>query len=106
MATPGTQPVTVVITCAIRPEKLDFARQALADVIREVRAREPACRGIRVLAAADDPARWLIVEQWDSQALFSGPHMSQPHMQAFLKTAETFLQGPADFAFWHETLAA
>jgi len=24
---------------------------------------------------------------------FTGPHMQQPHMQAFLKTAETFLSG-------------
>ena len=26
-------------------------------------------------------------------------------MQAFLKTAEEFLDGAADFAFWHDTLA-
>ena len=37
---------------------------------------------------------------------FSGPHMREPHMQAFLKTAETFLEGQAQFAFWHETLVA
>ena len=106
MAIPRIQPVTVVITCAIRPEKLDFARQALADVIRDVRTSEPACQGIRVHAAADNPSRWLIVEQWESQEYFSGPHMRQPHMQSFLKTAESLLEGPAQFAFWHETLAA
>lgn len=106
MRNTATQPVTVVITCAVRPEKLKDARQELSAVIQQVMALEPACRGIRVHEAPEAPHRWLIVEQWESQAVFSGPHMQQPHMRAFMKTAETFLDGKADFAFWHETLAA
>lgn len=98
--------VTVVVTCKIKPELLADARQALEAVIRQVMANEPACRGIRVHEDPRLPQRWLIVEQWDSEEAFTGPHMQQPHMLAFLKTAETFLEGPADFAFWRETLAA
>jgi quinol monooxygenase YgiN len=100
------EPVTVAITCQVRPEKLDEARSALDSVIRQVIASEPACRGIRVHEDPKRPHRWLIVERWDSEEAFTGPHMQQPHMQAFLKTAETFLDGQADFAFWRETLVA
>jgi len=106
MSDSNTQPVTVVITCAIQPEKLDIARRELRAVIAQVMALEPACRGIRVHEAPDAPHRWLIVEQWASQAEFTGPHMQQPHMQAFLQTAQTFLDGEASFTFWHETFTA
>jgi quinol monooxygenase YgiN len=99
-------PVTVVITCAIRPDKLDIARQALQGVIGEVMRTEPACRGIRVHEDPKHPERWLIVERWDSEAEFTGPHMQRPHMRAFLETAATFLDGKADFSFWRETLVA
>ncbi|MBO9662668.1 putative quinol monooxygenase [Dokdonella sp.] len=101
-----TSPVTVVITCSIRPGKLDVARRELAAVIDKVMLLEPACRGIRVHENPEQSQRWLIVERWDSREAFTGPHMQQPHMQAFLETAATFLDGEADFAFWHETLVA
>jgi len=100
------RPVTVVITCAVRPDKLDDARRELKAVIRQVMALEPACSSIRVHEAPDAPHRWLIVEQWESREAFSGPHMQQPHMQAFMKRAEAFLDGETDFAFWYETSIA
>ena len=101
----AADPVTVVITCSIKPDQLAMARRELETVIGIVMATEPACRGIRVHEDPEDPRRWLIVERWESKAVFTGPHMQMPHMQAFLKTAEEFLDGAADFAFWHETLA-
>ncbi|HEU6455792.1 MAG TPA: putative quinol monooxygenase [Roseateles sp.] len=99
-------PVTVVISCAILPDKLDMARRELQAVIGQVMAKEPACRGIRVHEAADAPHRWLIVEQWASREAFTGPHLQQPHMQAFMQAAPAFLDGQADFGFWHETFSA
>lgn len=99
-------PVTVVITCAIKPEMVDLARRELEGVIRTVMAQERACHGIRVLVDPKAPQRLLIIEQWDSEEAFNGPHMQTPHMQAFLKTAETFLDGAADFSFWREALVA
>ena len=101
----AADPVTVVITCSIKPDKLAMARRELEAVIDTVMATEPNCHGIRVHEDPEDPQRWLIVERWASQAVFAGPHMQMPHMQAFLKTAEEFLDGAADFAFWRETLA-
>jgi quinol monooxygenase YgiN len=106
MSAASLSPVTVVITCSIRPGLLDVARRELHAVIRQVMAMEPACRSIRVHENVKQPQHWLIVEQWDSEEAFTGPHLQQPHMQAFMKTAETFLDGPADFGFWHETFVA
>jgi hypothetical protein len=37
--------VTVVITCAIRPDKMELARRELEAVIEKVIANEPACHG-------------------------------------------------------------
>jgi quinol monooxygenase YgiN len=97
-----SEPVTVVITCAIRPEMLDTARRELEANIKIVMANEPACRGIRVHEDSRNPQRLLIIEHWDSEEIFAGPHMQTPHMQSFLKKAEGFLDGVAEFGFWRE----
>lgn len=97
-----TPPVTVVITCAIKPEQLETAKRELATVIEIVLAKEPACRGIRVHEDPRNPQRWMIIESWESEEIFTGPHMQMPHMQSFLKKAEGFLDGAAEFGFWQE----
>lgn len=97
-------PVTVVITCAIQPGKVDSARRALEANIETVLREEPACHGIRVHDDPKNPRRLLIIEYWDSEAAFKGPHMQTPHMQAFLKTAVEFLEGTAEFSFWREII--
>jgi quinol monooxygenase YgiN len=97
-----TEPVTVVITCAIRPDQLATANRELAAIIRTVLAEEPACHGIRVHEDPRNPQRLMIIENWDSEEIFTGPHMQTPHMQSFLKKAECFLDGVAEFGFWRE----
>ncbi len=98
------EPVTVVITCAIRPDMLETARRELEANIETVMAREPACHGIRVHDDPNNPLRLMIIENWESLEAFTGPHMQTPHMQAFLATAESFLDGAAEFGFWREVL--
>jgi quinol monooxygenase YgiN len=101
-----TEPVTVVITCAIKPDKLETARRELEAIIKIVMADEPACRGIRVHEDTKNPRRLMIIENWDSEEIFTGLHMQTPHMQAFLKQAEGFLDGVAEFGFWREIFVA
>jgi quinol monooxygenase YgiN len=98
----NSRPVTVVITCTIKAEQLQTAKRELAAVIKIVMSEEPACRGIRVHEDPRSPERLMIIEKWDSEEIFSGPHMQTPHMQSFLKKAEAFLDGVADFSFWQE----
>lgn len=96
------EPVTVVITCTLRADEVDTAKRELGAVIKIVVAEEPACQGIRVHEDPMNPRRLLIIERWDSKEIFSGPHMQTPHMQSFLKKAEGFLDGAAEFTFWRE----
>lgn len=101
MSSPS-KPVTVVITCAIRPEKLIMAKRALNNVIKTVISIEKACKGIQVHQDPDHPQRLLIIERWDSKEIFLGAHMQTHHMIAFLKLAKSFLDGEAVFNFWNE----
>jgi quinol monooxygenase YgiN len=96
--------VTVVITCAIKPDKIEMARRELGAVIRTVLATEPACHGIVVHDDPKNPCRLLIIERWDSEEVFTGPHMQTPHMKTFLETAAQFLDGAAEFGFWRQIL--
>ena len=98
-------PVTVVITCTIQSEKIEMDKHALEANIKIVMELEPACRGIYVHDDPGNPQRLLIIEYWESEDVFIGPHMQTPHMQTFLKTAEEFLDGAADFSFWREVIA-
>lgn len=100
----NTNPVTIVIICAIQPGKVDKARLALEANIKTVLREEPACHSIRVHDDPKNPHRLLIIEYWDSEAVFTGPHLQTPHMQAFLKTAVEFLEGTAEFSFWREII--
>lgn len=101
-----SEPVTVVITCAIRSDRVSKARRELQAVIRTVMANEPACHGIRVHADPRDPRLLLIIEHWDSEEAFTGLHMRTKHMQTFLETAAEFLDGTPKFGFWREFIAA
>jgi quinol monooxygenase YgiN len=98
----ATQPVTVLITCAIRPHMLDAAKRELEAIIPVVMSNESACHGIRVHEDSKNPQRLMIIEHWDSEEIFTGPHMQTSHMQSFLKKAEAFLDGVAEFSFWRE----
>jgi quinol monooxygenase YgiN len=102
----NSKAITVVITCAIKPGKTEMAKRALEAVIEMVMANEPSCHGIRVHDDPKNPRRLLIIEHWDSEEIFSGPHMQMPYMKEFLATAADFLDGAAEFGFWREIHAA
>jgi quinol monooxygenase YgiN len=102
----NNQPVTVVISCVVKPDKIEVARRELEEVIKIVMRNEPACHGIRVHDDPKNPARLLIIEQWESEEIFTGPHMQTSHMKAFMKTAEDFVEGTAEFGFWRQIIAA
>jgi quinol monooxygenase YgiN len=38
----------------------------------------------------------LLIEEWTSEAAYTGPHMQTPHLQAFIGRAGAFLAGPPD----------
>ena len=100
-----SKPVTVVIASVIKPGKMEIAKRELNTVIKTVIEQESACQGIQVYDDPGNPQRLLIIEKWSSAEIFLGTHMQTPHMMAFMKMAESFLDGKAEFTFWNEILS-
>jgi len=88
------------------PDRVAEALAAIGRLIATVQAVEPDCSGITLLQNAGDPTRLQLVEYWSSQEVFLGPHMQQPHLQAFIQEASAFLAGPPDISFWREASPA
>ena len=93
--------ITVLVSYRSLPDQIDLAKRELTSLIATVQAIEADCGGITLLQDANDPTRFTLLEHWPSQAVFLGPHMQQPHIQAFIQKAGTFLAGPPDISFWH-----
>ena len=99
------KPVTVVITSVIKPGKMEMAKRALNTIIKTVMEQESACQRIEVYDDPNNSQRLLIIEKWDAKEVFLGPHMQAPHMIEFMNTAESFIDGKAEFTFWNEILS-
>ena len=100
------EPIVVLIKYLAQPGKDQIAAQALSALVATVRSNEPGCQGITILQAADAPDTILLVEHWSDHATFVGPHMQQPHIQAFMQEASEFLAGPPDISFWRSVSGA
>jgi quinol monooxygenase YgiN len=88
------------------PGQIDEALAAIGALIATVQAVEPDCAGITMLQDAGDPTHIRLVERWTSQEIFLGPHMRQPHIQAFIQSASAFLTGPPEITFWRQVSGA
>ena len=93
--------VVVIVVYRALPDHVDAAKSAISTLIATVQSDEPDCGGITMLQDSGEPARFTLIEQWPSQEIFLGPHMQQPHIQAFIQGAGEFLAGPPDITFWH-----
>jgi quinol monooxygenase YgiN len=95
-------PVTVLIAYRALPGKSAQAREALAALAGTVLAEEPDCLGISLLQNPADDTRFLLHEQWTSQAAYTGPHMQTPHLVAFIQRAAETFAGRPEISFWRE----
>ena len=93
----------VLVSYRALPEHAGTAAREIGNLIASVQALEPDCGGITMLQDMNDPTRFTLIEHWPSQEVFLGPHMRQPHIQAFIQSAGAFLAGPPDISFWHPT---
>ena len=92
-------PIVVVVRYVAQPGRGLDALTSVRDLVATVSATEPACEGIEILQALDKPESITLIERWPDQATFLGPHMQQPHIQAFIQSAGAFLAGPPDISF-------
>jgi quinol monooxygenase YgiN len=68
-------------TIAIDPAHRQTAVEAALEMMRETR-KEPGCISYVFSADLDDPGRFRIFEEWESQAALDA-HFKAPHMAAF-----------------------
>jgi len=90
----------VIVSYRALPDHADLARREIAALVATVKASEPDCGGITMLQDSTDPAALTLIEDWPSKEVFLGPHMQQAHIQAFMRSAGSFLAGPPDISFW------
>jgi quinol monooxygenase YgiN len=95
--------VMVLIHYRTQPGREEVGVRELASLIATVTAEESACAGITMFQDVDDPARILLYERWTSRAAYTGPHMQTAHIQAFIKKAPSFMEGPPGITFWQLT---
>lgn len=94
----------IVITYQTFPHTIETGHQALADLIKLVRARETDCLGITMHRDTSDPTRLLLWEEWTTEAAFKGPHMETPHLKAFQARIPELFVGPPVASYWRETV--
>jgi quinol monooxygenase YgiN len=85
-------PVIAVITA--KPGSEQLVQQALTELVEPTRS-EPGCLSYSLLVSAADPATFITVETWRSQADLDA-HLQTPHVQQALAAAGDHLaQAPA-----------
>jgi quinol monooxygenase YgiN len=60
---------------------------------------EPGCIAYQLFRSADDPALWMLLEQWRSTADLEA-HIDSPHLQAFLRTKDEVVAAAPDNYRW------
>ena len=98
--------IVVVVRYIAQPGKALDALTSVRDLVATVLTIESACAGIEILQELDNPESITLVERWPDRAAFLGPHMQQPHIQAFIQSAGAFLAGPPDISFHSSSGAA
>jgi quinol monooxygenase YgiN len=94
-----THQVTVLIHLQLLPDCVEQGRSDLLDLAREVRKVEPDCLAIEMAQDVDDSTKITMIEKWSSREAYEGPHMSSPHMQAFIAKSSRYFVGPPEIAF-------
>ena len=95
--------VTVLIHMQLLPEFADPGKSDLLNLASAVRSAEPDCLAIELAQDLDDPLKITMIEKWTSREAYEGPHMSSPHMQAFIDNSARYFAGPPSISFYHAT---
>ena len=66
---------------------------------------EPGCISYELFQSSEDPALWMLLEQWRSPADLDA-HIGSPHLQAFLANKDEVLSGSPESDRWRRSPAA
>lgn len=81
MADPRTPKLVIAGAVRLDPSKRDAAIAAASEMMRETR-KEPGCITYTMSADVEDPGRFWIFEEWESEQALA-EHFASPHMRAF-----------------------
>jgi quinol monooxygenase YgiN len=95
----NTIPVTLAVTFQARPGKEAELRKTLVGLLAPTRA-EAGCVNYDLHAAPDDPAKFLIYENWASKAHHEA-HDKTPHVQK-LRACISEISLPPVKGFWEK----
>jgi quinol monooxygenase YgiN len=94
----STEILTLVVTFHAKPGKETELRAALTGVLAPTR-NEAGCLNYDLHASPDDPAKFLIYENWASKAHHKAHHNS-PHIQALLPRLDELCAPPPQVTQW------
>jgi quinol monooxygenase YgiN len=81
-----------IATIEAKPGHETLVTEGLRDLIAPSRA-EAGCTLYDACRAKDNPARLLVLEEWESQTALDA-HIATPHFEAFLAKVGDALTGP------------
>ncbi len=93
----------VIIRYRAKAACADIAARELSALVATVREREPDCTGITIVARAEDPTDFTLIETWTNREAYAGPHLQTPHIQAFKARAAEFMASPPEITYWTHT---
>ena len=90
--------VTVIATFQARPGKETELKDALIDLVAPTR-REAGCWNYDLHASPEDPSKFLLHENWTSQAHLDA-HLKAPHIAALLPRVEELCLAFPEIRIW------
>ncbi|MDF1553209.1 MAG: putative quinol monooxygenase [Deferrisomatales bacterium] len=95
--------VTVIARCKAKKGLEERVRDEILVLVEPTRA-EPGCINYDLHVSADDPAQFVLYENWTSKGELD-KHLAMPYLERFKELAEQLLAAPIDIALY-EMLSA
>lgn len=90
--------VSVVARCQAKPGLEERVRGEILALVEPTRA-EPGCINYDLHVATDDPAQFVLYENWTSQGELD-KHLAMPYLERFKGLAEQLLAAPINIALY------
>lgn len=89
---------TVFMVCEAAPGKEAELRESLLE-LREKSLAEPGCMSYYVYHDFDNPARFLLYQNWINRKM-QEEHSLSPHVRKWMKERHNLLAEPYKSSFW------
>ncbi len=91
--------VNFIVTFEAKSDAIERAKQEVLSLL-ELVAKEATCVSIFFHQAVDNPAKFMLYENWASKEIFEREHSKTPYLQAFIERSQNFMIAPMQLSFW------